>query len=63
VLQGIRAGLKQRLGREVLLTTEIDPKLIAGLVLQAEDTVWEASVHGWLRRMRKEMVRSSGYED
>ncbi len=63
VLQGIRAGLQRRLGREVLLATEIDPALIAGLVVQAEDTVWEASVHGWLKRIAKDMVRSSGYED
>lgn len=63
LLQSIRAGLQQRLGREIVLATEVDPALIAGLVFQAEDTVWEASVHGGLERMRKEMVRSSGYED
>lgn len=62
-LQSLRAGLQARLGRTVLLEAVIDPALVGGLVVEAEDTVWEASVHGWLARMRKDMVRSSGYED
>jgi F-type H+-transporting ATPase subunit delta len=63
LLQQVRAGLQKRLGRDVVLTTAVDPRLIAGLVVQAEDTVWEASARGWLNRIAKEMVRSSGYED
>jgi len=62
-LEQVRAGLQRRLGRAVELATEVDPTLIAGFVVRAEDTVWDASVHGSLERMRKEMVRSSGYED
>jgi F-type H+-transporting ATPase subunit delta len=63
LLQRVRAGLEQRLGRDVVLSAEVDPGLIAGLVVQAQDTVWEASARGRLKRIAKEMVRSSGYED
>lgn len=63
VLEQVRAGMQRQLGRAVELTAEVDPALIAGLVVQAEDTIWDASVHGSLERLRKELVRSSGYED
>jgi F-type H+-transporting ATPase subunit delta len=61
--QRLRAGLQQRLGRDIVLAAEVDPGLIAGLEVFAEDTVWEGSARGWLKRIAKEMVRSSGYED
>jgi len=55
--------LTQRLQREIVLESTVDPRLIAGLVVQVGDRVLEASVHGWLEQLRKELVRSSGYEN
>lgn len=55
--------LTKRLQREIVLETSVDPRLVAGIVVQVGDRVLEASVHGWLEQLRKELVRSSGYED
>jgi F-type H+-transporting ATPase subunit delta len=59
----IQSGLAERMQRNIVVETEVDPALIGGIVIQVEDRVLEGSVHGWLERMRKELVRSSGYED
>lgn len=55
--------IAQRLGKSIVLETQIDSGLIGGMVVQAGDTVYEASVRGWLKSMHRDMVRSSGYED
>jgi F-type H+-transporting ATPase subunit delta len=58
----LAATLRERLRSDIVLEPEVRPELLAGLVLQIGDRVYEASVRGWLQRLRKEMVRSSGYE-
>jgi F-type H+-transporting ATPase subunit delta len=55
--------VSQRLDREIILEATVDPRLIGGIIVQVGDRVLEASVHGWLEQLRKEMVRSSGYEN
>lgn len=55
--------LGDRLRRTIVLETEVRPELLGGIVLQIGDRVYEASVRGWLQRLRRDMVRSSGYED
>lgn len=55
--------LKQKLGREVVLETEVQPELLAGMIIRVGDRIYEGTVRNWLQRMRREMVRSSGYED
>lgn len=47
--------LAKRYGREVDLENEIDPELIAGLVIHAGDQVIDGSVRGRLNRLALEM--------
>ena len=53
----------QKLNRECVLETEVRPDLLGGLVLTIGDKVYDGSVRSQLRRLHKEMMRSSGYED
>jgi F-type H+-transporting ATPase subunit delta len=55
--------LKQKLGRDVVLETEVEPELLAGMIIRVGDRIYEGTVRNWLQRMRRDMVRSSGYED
>jgi F-type H+-transporting ATPase subunit delta len=48
----ISARLAQLLGREVVLSTDVDPDLLGGLVVRVGDTVYDGSLAGKLNRMR-----------
>jgi F-type H+-transporting ATPase subunit delta len=61
--QKLDATLRQKLQRDPVLDTQVQPELIAGLVVQVGDRVYDGTLRSWLQRLRKEMVRSSGYED
>lgn len=52
----IEASVKDRLGKEVVLTSEIDRKLIAGVLIQVGDTVIDASAKGRLDRLRSALA-------
>ncbi len=47
----IAARLGKLLGREVVLTTEINPDLLGGLVVRVGDTVYDGSLAGKLKAM------------
>lgn len=47
----IASALKERLGKEVSLSTEKDPSLLGGIVIRAGDFVIDGSVRGRLQRM------------
>jgi F-type H+-transporting ATPase subunit delta len=49
----IVARLTQMLGREVVLTTEVNPELIGGLVVRIGDTVYDGSLAARLRSMQE----------
>jgi F-type H+-transporting ATPase subunit delta len=48
----ITARLTQLLGKQVVLTSEINPDLLGGLVVRLGDTVYDGSLAGQLNRMR-----------
>lgn len=50
-LKDIGAALKKRLGRDIDLSTRIDPALIGGIVIRAGDLVIDGSVQGKLRAL------------
>jgi F-type H+-transporting ATPase subunit delta len=43
-------------GREVIATTEVDPDLLGGVVLDIEGTVYDGSLKAQLARVSKEMT-------
>jgi F-type H+-transporting ATPase subunit delta len=48
----IAAKLKQLLHREVVLSTEVNPDLLGGLVVRVGDTVYDGSLAGKLKQMQ-----------
>jgi ATP synthase F1 delta subunit len=52
----IRSRVEARTGREVRLTSEVDPELIGGLVVRVGDQWIDASVRGRLERLRDQLV-------
>jgi F-type H+-transporting ATPase subunit delta len=49
--QQVAARLTQLLGREVVLTTEVNPDLLGGIVVRVGDTVYDGSLAGKLKSM------------
>ncbi len=47
----LAGALKKRLNREISITTQVEPKLIGGVILRAGDTVIDGSVRGRLNRL------------
>ena len=51
-LDGIKAALKKRFGREVEIETAVDASLIGGAVIDAGDVVIDGSLKGKLGRLQ-----------
>ena len=51
----IEQMLKERLGGEILLDSEVDPSLIGGFVLTVDDKRLDASVSTQLKEIRREL--------
>ena len=51
-LEGIKAALKKRFGREVEIETSVDASLIGGAVIDAGDVVIDGSLKGKLGRLQ-----------
>jgi len=58
-VEQIRRSLTVATGREVTLTTHVDPSLIGGLVARVGGTVYDASVTTQLEKMRQQLGESS----
>jgi len=56
-LEGIRAALKQRFGREVEVESAIDASLIGGAVIDAGDVVIDGSLKGKLERLQAALAQ------
>lgn len=54
--QELTAQLRERLGAEPVVTFEVDPSLLGGLVIRLGDELHDASVRGQLRRLRRRLV-------
>jgi F-type H+-transporting ATPase subunit delta len=59
----IRSELVAHLGREVVLTPEVDPEILGGAIVTMGDKVYDGSLSGRLDRFRRQVIRSRGYED
>ena len=51
----IEQGLMQATGRDVTLTTRVDPSLIGGMVARIGSTVYDGSITNHLQRMRQRL--------
>ncbi|MFC1602992.1 F0F1 ATP synthase subunit delta [Pseudomonadota bacterium] len=51
----LAAALKERLGRDIQMTSEVDKELIGGVVIRAGDLVIDGSVQGRLRKLATEL--------
>jgi len=56
VVERVKQGLKKRLGREVELELAVDPSLIGGAIVQAEDMVIDGSVRTRLEQLARAMI-------
>jgi F-type H+-transporting ATPase subunit delta len=56
---GLAANLGKRLGREVLLTSEVDAAIIGGVVVRVGDTVYDASVRNRLKQLRTRAAKNA----
>jgi len=55
-LEGIKAALKKRLGRDVEIETAVDASLIGGAVIDAGDVVIDGSLKGKLGRLQSALT-------
>ena len=51
-------ALQKKFGKEVRLTSEVDPSLLGGAVVRAGDTVIDGSVRGRLDRLAESLARA-----
>ncbi|HEX7440571.1 MAG TPA: ATP synthase F1 subunit delta [Caldimonas sp.] len=55
----IGRSVEEQTGRKVVLTGRIDKEIIGGLVLQVGNMVLDASIHGRLERLRKQVTAAA----
>ena len=51
-------ALTSRFKKEINLTTEVDPEVLGGALIRAEDTVLDGTVRGKLEKMREALKRT-----
>jgi F-type H+-transporting ATPase subunit delta len=59
LVKSIGDRIQERTGRKVELNSKVDPEIIGGLVLRVGNKVLDASVHGRLERLRREITRAA----
>ena len=59
VVDTIRQRIKEHIGKEIETIEEINPTLIGGVRLQFNDYLLDASVKGYISKLRKELVDRS----
>lgn len=56
----LRIILEKRFGKRIILNEEVDPSLIGGLSVEVEGNMIDASLKGFLTRLRAQLVRREG---
>ena len=59
LVKSIGDRIQERTGRRIELTSKVDPDIIGGLVLRVGNKVLDASVHGRLERLRRQITRAA----
>jgi len=55
ILSEIRQGFEKRLGKSITVMEEVDAALIGGLQVRVNNTVYDASILGRLRRLQRQI--------
>lgn len=58
-IEALKARLAELMGRQVTLSTSVDPSIIGGVVTQIGSTVYDGSVARQLARMREQLVENA----
>jgi F-type H+-transporting ATPase subunit delta len=56
----LQDALARRTGKQIDLYERVDPALMGGAIIRIGDTIYDGSVRGQLRRLRKRLLASSG---
>jgi len=56
MVSSIKKSLEEKLEKDVVLDSKVDPSIIGGMILRIGNTVIDGSVRGKLARMRKELL-------
>jgi F-type H+-transporting ATPase subunit delta len=59
LVRSIGERIESQTGRRIELTSRVDPDIIGGLVLRVGNRVLDASVHGRLERLRRQITRAA----
>jgi ATP synthase F1 delta subunit len=59
LVSSIGKRIEDQTGRHIELTSKVDPDIIGGLVLRVGNKVLDASVHGRLERLRRQITRAA----
>lgn len=59
LIKSIGDQIEERTGRKIEMTSKVDPDIIGGLVLRVGNKVLDASVHGRLERLRRQITRAA----
>jgi ATP synthase F1 delta subunit len=59
LVESIGKRIEERTGRRVELNSTVDPDIIGGLVLRVGNKVLDASVHGRLERLRRQLTKAA----
>jgi F-type H+-transporting ATPase subunit delta len=52
-------SLEQRTGEKVLMTVEINPDILGGVIVKMQDTIIDGSVRGSLEQMREQLLQEA----
>ncbi len=56
ILADIKSQIEKTTGKNVELSTKVNPAIIGGLVIQFEDTLFDASIAKKLNKIKKELI-------
>ena len=59
LVRSIGDRIQNQTGRRIELTSRVDPDIIGGIVLRVGNKVLDASVHGRLERLRRQITRAA----
>src|SRR4051795_6312330 len=59
LVSSIGERIETQTGQRIELTSRVDPDIIGGIVLRVGNRVLDASVHGRLERLRKQITRAA----